>query len=241
MKSLSWLAASAALSAAILIGGADGASAVPIGEGTGAGACSFGPTPGYEHGISNSIDCAGVWVDDAGQSDPMIVVGDDTGNEALVNGNGGFAGFRDWDLVAELAPESGNRLPDGPNTLTWSAYGAVDATFEVDVLAASASDIGVYDVSSIGDATEAAIVLLASNTAGTAQSWAIYQLNTSLLTGNVSTILASELSSSVKMHIHSVQLYLRVTEVPVPAAAPMLLTALGGLAFLRRRRAATRA
>lgn len=228
--------AASALAAALLTLAAAPATAVPINGGTlAANQCSFGgPSP--NHGISTSIDCEGAWRESEG--DTMIVTGDDAGNEAKVNSNSGFAGFTDWDLVAELSPTSGSVVSD-----TFTGYGVVGTgNFSFNMPGSLDGEGGFWAIDTIGDATEAAISILAERLDGSSV-WAIYQLDTSVLSGSASTTLASELGAGAKTTITSLQLYLRqsVADVPVPAAAPMLLTALGGLALLRRRRAAAKA
>lgn len=225
------------LAAAGLALSATGAAAVPLGEGAGSDACSFGSFSAA-HGISASVDCAGIWRSSEG--DTMITPGDDAGNEAIVNSNGGFAGFTQWDLVAELTPTTGtNVLPNTPVSDSF-VYDGTSASFNFDMTDSSGGEFGTWSITDIGSATAAAIAILARQENGNF-TWAIYQLDTSILSGFASVTLASELATTAKAQIHTLQLYLHAAEVPVPAAAPMLLTAMGGLAFLRRRAAKKRA
>lgn len=144
-----------------------------------------------------------------------------------------FAGHTDWTLAEEVsdgvAPSNSTSNDNGFGlVLTETIGGGPLSTFY--------GKTGRWEVSSFGtDAVRAAIVMLSK-----ADEWSIYLLSDlSLLSGAYDFSKNYTTGTDFKQdELQSFQLYIS-TDVPVPAALPMLLTGLVGFAvFKRRKRAA---
>lgn len=193
---------------------------------------------------SNTLDCSGIFssgmavisgtIADIG-SDPAPASPQET-NEFILNSlafygtaGAGFANVKTWELAEEITNSGGifNTTSDQNDfNLEITGYdgGAISGSYPTN---------GLWSVSDFGAATKAAIVLISET-----NEWGVYLLDMSLTSGAWSFSKNYTKIDGKAPALKSFQLYV-TTEVPVPAALPMLLTGIAGLAvFKRRKRAA---
>ncbi|MFT4830073.1 MAG: hypothetical protein ACJAVR_002920 [Paracoccaceae bacterium] len=186
--------------------------------------------------LSSTIVCSGIY------NGGIVVV---PGTVASINGGGipsveqvinefsvnmlAFRGITDWQLVEEISGTAAAQISssndNGMNlTLTNTNGNALNSFY---------GKSGQWSVSSFGaDAVRAAIVILNER-----DDWAIYLLSDlSLASGTWSFAKGNYIQDFAKARqLKSFQIYIS-TEVPVPAALPMLLTGIAGIALLARRK-----
>jgi hypothetical protein len=217
--------------------------------------CNFGgevpnafPIPGFAMvgDASFTSDCSGVY--DAGISiisGTIPVIGGagtksagQIANEAMVNSIG-LGGITDWSLAEEVAVTDGVSYVSNDNGFGLSITKLNGTALDVDF-----DSSGRWTVTNGWQAaTNAAIALLTEQ-----DEWAIYlitTLNSSTETGRWAFTKTSGSGtggwsagvSKQYQQLKAFQLYtFTAATVPVPAALPLLLTGLGGIALIARRR-----
>lgn len=223
---------------AALCGLVSPAAAVPSGAND---LCTFGAD--WAATVGGTTYCQGAWTDN-GQTDVIMPTGDVAASESVLNdptADGGYMGVTGWKLVAEI---DGITSTTNSSVTFASAYQSkfgydAGSALTLSTIANTSGKAANYAVGDIGSATRAALVVLADMSASNSYtSWAVYTLDVADLAGIIQVAsAASELHNGAKATLRSVQLYL-YSDVPVPAAAPLLLTAFAGLAALGRRRRA---